>query len=379
MGGADHHPEDEAGTAQTWVSVAGASGDVRSGQRARDAGPKPEPSDAVLQRYEVLEELGRGGMGMVIAARDKQLGRTVAVKVLHGDLCEHPAVLRRFMIEAQVGAQLEHPNIVPVYAMEAGGSAPAFTMRMLSGLTLRAYVKECREKPESEDHALPERLEHFLKVCDAVAYAHSEGVIHRDLKPDNVILGEHHEVYLVDWGVAKVLGADEEPLEGDGHSSLSDALDAAERRSSGGVVSASGSVRVDAPGATQHGELVGTPMYMPPEQASGEIARHGPASDSLRARDDPAGAHHAGVSARGRADEAGVLGGRRGAKAAGEDGRRAGGATPRCGPSWPRRRSRSRRIATRAWRRSPTMCAASRAARRSRSCRTRGRRGCGAA
>ncbi|HJL20392.1 MAG TPA: protein kinase, partial [Sandaracinaceae bacterium LLY-WYZ-13_1] len=219
-----------------------------------------------------------GGMGLVVAARDRRLQRTVALKVLHGALQEEPAVVRRFLVEAQVGAQLEHPNIVPVYGMEEDGEAPAFTMRLLGRRTLKSFLVDCREREKTrrvdEDHALPSRLERFLKVCDAIAYAHSQGVIHRDLKPGNVILGEHHQVYLVDWGVAKVLGEEED-------------LAAASRPPGEGLRptlpdhAADAGVSVSVAGETQHGELIGTPTYMPPEQASGRLEQHGPASDQF--------------------------------------------------------------------------------------------------
>jgi serine/threonine-protein kinase len=237
---------------------------------------KSAESTTILDKYELLDELGRGGMGLVVSARDKQLQRTVALKVLHGELEEEPAVLRRFLVEAQVGAQLEHPNIVPVYGMEADGEAPAFTMRLLEGRTLKEYLEECRERAAAgtldEDHGLQGRLERFLKVCDAVAYAHSEGVIHRDLKPGNVMLGEHHQVYLVDWGVAKVLGEPEEPPPEKARSAPRPTLPPSTKDAG---------VSVSVAGETQHGELVGTPTFMPPEQASGQLELHGPASDQF--------------------------------------------------------------------------------------------------
>ncbi|MAC27498.1 MAG: hypothetical protein CMH59_13635 [Myxococcales bacterium] len=224
--------------------------------------------------YEVTEQIGRGGMGRVLAARDKQLGRLVAVKVLARELRERSAALQRFLLEAQVGAQLEHPNIVPVYGLEVESGAPAFAMRLLGGRTFHRYLADCatqaREGRLDDEHALESRLERFLDVCNAITYAHARGVVHRDLKPENVLLGEHHEVYVVDWGVAKVLGRPDVV-------SAPDEGGLPEREG----VTESGSISVHASTETQAGDVIGTASYMPPEQAMGRIEEHGPASDQF--------------------------------------------------------------------------------------------------
>ncbi|MEM7159742.1 MAG: protein kinase [Myxococcota bacterium] len=241
------------------------------------------PLDVGLAKYGIENVLGRGGMGVVVKGKDRLLGRSVAIKTLHPGLENDAANRRRFIIEAQVGAQLEHPNIVPVYSMEQGDEALAFTMRLLGGQTLDGFLKECKEQVEAgavdEEHALPERFEIFLKVCDAVDYAHSRGVIHRDLKPLNVIVGDHHEVYLYDWGIAKVLTEDGEvdrdadqthrPLGADQLEPKPAAPDHHE------------DVDTSIETVTQHGEMVGTATYMPPEQARGLPQLHGPASDQF--------------------------------------------------------------------------------------------------
>ena len=237
--------------------------------------------DVGLAKYTIENVLGRGGMGVVAKAKDRLLGRSVAIKTLHPGMERDSANRRRFLIEAQVGAQLEHPNIVPVYSMEQGGDTLAFTMRLLGGQTLDGFLKECKEQVETgevdEEHALPERFEIFLKVCDAVDYAHSRGVIHRDLKPLNVIVGDHHEVYLYDWGIAKVLTEDgavdreaertRRPLSAE---QLKEMLGSEEE-----------AVDTSIETVTQHGEMVGTATYMPPEQARGLPELHGPASDQF--------------------------------------------------------------------------------------------------
>jgi len=219
---------------------------------------KPEGVRAALQSYAGLrlgvsldlgEELGRGGMGSVYTAMDHWLGRRVAVKLLTPSPDRVELVDRRFILEAQLAAQLEHPNIVPFYELlVARDGAPALVMRLVRGQNMAAYLATCassREMSLAAPHDLASRLERFLKVCDAVAYAHSRAVIHRDLKPDNVMLGTHNEVYVMDWGIARVMAdPTDEPLESGAFSTRS--------------------------GATKSDEIIGTPGYMAPEQAAAE-------------------------------------------------------------------------------------------------------------
>jgi serine/threonine-protein kinase len=209
--------------------------------------------------YVILGELGRGAMGTVQFAKDGFLRRKVAYKRI-GQIAEVSAGgVRRFVGEAQITAQLEHPNIVPVYAVqETPDGSLAYAMKLVDGLTLRQVIRQARERkagPAAEAQELPERLEAFLRVCDAITYAHSRGVVHRDLKPANVMIGSHREVYVMDWGIARLAGALVEPGGSPGgHGTPDDEL-------------------------TQVGMALGTPMYMAPEQARGEIDRLGPASD----------------------------------------------------------------------------------------------------
>lgn len=226
---------------------------------------RPEPVERALREgligsrveaFQIEEELGRGGMGAVLRASDRLLGRSVALKVL-GDASDDQGLLRRFVVEAQLGAQLEHPNIVPFYELLATAEGrPAFAMKLVDGETLDDYLSECSSSEATArraPHDLWSRLDRFLKMCDALEYAHARGVVHRDLKPGNVMLGTHHEVYVMDWGVARV---------------LDDAFDCAPleaRRARVGDTARDGDAAL-----TRDGEVIGTPAYMAPEQARSE-------------------------------------------------------------------------------------------------------------
>jgi serine/threonine-protein kinase len=197
------------------------------------------------------EELGRGGMGIVYRARDTVLQRTLAVKVLLECHLGRADLERRFLEEAQVLGQLQHPAIPPVHALgRLPDGRPYFAMKLVKGHTLSELLA-ARASPAADQARF---LAVFEQVCQALAYAHSKGVIHRDLKPANVMVGAFGEVQVMDWGLAKILGAkDEEP--------------AAE-------VSAVVTTRAEGLGlSTQAGSVLGTYAYMPPEQARGETER----------------------------------------------------------------------------------------------------------
>jgi tetratricopeptide (TPR) repeat protein/tRNA A-37 threonylcarbamoyl transferase component Bud32 len=203
------------------------------------------------KRYELAEEIGRGGIGVVYRARDCVLGRDLAVKVLREENRDSPDAHRRFAAEARVGSQLQHPAIVPVY--ETGYFAdgrPYLAMKLVEGQTLAALLRR-RAEPTQDRARL---LGIFEQVCQAVAYAHARGVVHRDLKPANVMVGAFGEVQVMDWGFAKVLDGGTGP-------------------------SADEAVRAEVMGASQSGALMGTPAYMPPEQARGEAALVDPRAD----------------------------------------------------------------------------------------------------
>lgn len=209
-------------------------------------------------RYLVGAEIGRGGIGSVHEAWDVQLDRPAGIKVLHQKHLERPDVVRRFQEEARITSRLQHPGIVPVH--ERGISPdgrPFFVMRLITGQTLEELL--CLRQTPAEE--LPRFLGIFLQICQAMAYAHGQGVIHRDLKPANIMVGAFGVVKVLDWGLAKVLGepdptkmvmdpsAEPEHANDPQHVSLAD----------------SGFPR------TQLGTVFGTPAYLPPEQARGEI------------------------------------------------------------------------------------------------------------
>ena len=206
--------------------------------------------------YRVVDEIARGGMGVVLRVRDEDLRRELAVKVLREGIAEDEATLARFVEEAQIGGQLQHPGIVPV--SELGRMAdrrPYFAMKLIRGRTLAALLAE-RSSPDEDPHRF---VAIFDQVCQAMAYAHARGVIHRDLKPGNVMIGSFGEVQVVDWGLAKVLGAREvgpapvaEPIGDPGVTTLRSG-----RSTSHSIA----------------GAVMGTPAYMPPEQARGEVNR----------------------------------------------------------------------------------------------------------
>lgn len=206
--------------------------------------------------YIVLDSIDRGAMGEILMARDNRLNRTVAYKKIHPHVADIPSYLKRFYLEAQITAQLQHPNIVPVYALMNSGAAVGYAMKLIDGVTLKDHIHETRDqyarhgKPD-EQHSLNMRLDHFLKVCDALHYAHRKGVIHRDLKPVNIMIGSYNEVYVMDWGIAKTMDVDK--------GALGDRTVAVRHE------------EVTERDKTKIGQVMGTPAYMSPEQADGEL------------------------------------------------------------------------------------------------------------
>src|SRR5689334_1830139 len=161
----------------------------------------PEPSDRPA-RLQLLGEVARGGMGVIIKGRDSDLGRDLAVKVLLEQHRENPDLIRRFVEEAQIAGQLQHPGVVPVYELGTlADRRPYFAMKLVKGRTLAELLEE-RAGP-AEDR--PRLLGIFEQVGLTMAYAHARGVIHRDLKPSNIMVGSFGEVQVMDWGLAKVL------------------------------------------------------------------------------------------------------------------------------------------------------------------------------
>lgn len=226
-----------------------------------------ETFPTALGQYEDLGVLGEGSMGAVRLVLDRKLNRRLAMKVIHPNLLHNDTAAGRFAEEAQVCAQLQHPNIVPVHDL---GMLPDgrlyFTMKAIKGRSLdtviravHGAVRDGQFQPTEDGWTFHRLIDVFRQVCQAVGYAHSKGVLHRDLKPENIMLGEFGEVLVVDWGLAKVLGradravATEEPFQ---------------------IASSR-----DATHATKMGQVAGTPVYMAPEQARGEV-------DKLNAQTD---------------------------------------------------------------------------------------------
>jgi serine/threonine-protein kinase len=216
----------------------------------------------VRDRYTLSRLHATGGIGRVWLAHDSSLGRDVALKELRPERAGQPAVWGRFLREAQVTGQLEHPGIVPVYELgrRPEDTSPFYTMRFVRGRTLaeaaRAYHQR-RQRDKAGPLELRELLTALVGVCNAVAYAHSRGVLHRDLKPHNVVLGDYGEVIVLDWGLAKVVGRPDPESE------------------FASVALEEESVRE----ATVQGQILGTPAYMPPEQAEGRLDRIDARSD----------------------------------------------------------------------------------------------------
>ncbi len=159
------------------------------------------------RRYEPRELLGRGGMGSVHRCYDPALGRAVAMKRITPQLVENTEVVERFLLEARVQGRLEHPSIIPVHELGVDDRGhPYFTMKTIQGTTLRAVLKALArgDSDTARDYSRRRLLTAFLAVCQAIAYAHSLGVLHRDLKTANIMLGEFGEVYVLDSGIARV-------------------------------------------------------------------------------------------------------------------------------------------------------------------------------
>ncbi|MCH9684073.1 MAG: protein kinase, partial [Deltaproteobacteria bacterium] len=247
------HPVVTLGEAPTLVSASSMDG-IDPSERPPDAA---DLDTALGNRYADIGLLGRGGMGEVRLARDQYVGRKVALKVIRHGRAHRPRSRSRFMREARIQGQLEHPAVVPVYDLaQATDGRPYFTMKRVSGSTLEEILTRLRDDdPEArEAHSRRRLLEAFTRVCLAVDYVHESGVLHRDLKPSNVMLGRFGEVYLVDWGLAKLFRDDH-----DHDTSPEDADPIQEATTLDG----------EHDGHTAVGELMGTPGYMSPEQIDG--------------------------------------------------------------------------------------------------------------
>ena len=171
------------------------------------------PAEESRDRYTLTRLHAKGGMGQVWLACDRALHRLIALKELRPDRAGNSAACSRFLHEAKITAQLEHPGIVPVYELK-DGETPYYTMRFMKGRTLSEAIRDYHKKQATRSASSVGRIElltAFVGVCQAVHYAHSRGIIHRDLKGQNVALGDFGEVVVLDWGLAKRIGPDTEP------------------------------------------------------------------------------------------------------------------------------------------------------------------------
>ncbi len=220
-------------------------------------------------RFQIVKQHAKGGLGVVFVARDSQINRDVALKQIRLDRKQDFVSESKFMLEAEITGQLEHPGIVPVYALgtDAEGS-PYYAMRFIRGRELKKYIQEFHETLGPNSHLFDgvrfrQLLRRFLDVCNAIEYAHSRGILHRDLKPANIMLGNHGETLVVDWGLAKIMG-----------NSPSDIDLTASARETPVSVRASGNSS-----ETLYGTFSGTVAYAPPEQLQGHLDQLCTASD----------------------------------------------------------------------------------------------------
>nr|WP_303652827.1 serine/threonine-protein kinase [Paludisphaera mucosa] len=264
----------EADLARLGADAAEGSAPGQSSETVAYTGPPigsktPEaasPSDSPPSRFQVLGLHARGGLGEIFTAIDVELDRRVALKELQPRHAHDEISQLRFLQEAEITGRLEHPGVVPVYGLgRHPDGRPYYAMRFIEGETFQAAVERFHrgdaktQRPEERELTFRRLLRSVVEVCYALGYAHSRGVVHRDVKPENIMLGRFGETLLLDWGIAKTLdsrvpepGPDPPP---------------------------SGKAASELPYMTRPGSAIGTPQYMSPEQAQGDPDRIGPASD----------------------------------------------------------------------------------------------------
>lgn len=217
-------------------------------------------------RFRILRAHAKGGLGQVFVALDQELHREVALKEILPQHADDLVGRERFVLEAEITGGLEHPGIVPVYALgQDTDGRPYYAMRFIKGDCLKQAIDEYHRQASAAGHdpgkrqiALRQLLGRFIDICNAIEYAHSRGVLHRDLKPANVMIGKYGETLVVDWGLAKAVGKKE--LES-------------------GEATLRPKTSLSSSGQTMPGQALGTPAYMSPEQATGRLTELGPATD----------------------------------------------------------------------------------------------------
>lgn len=219
-----------------------------------DSSPVDEFTQVLLDitdRFEIFDEIAHGAMGKIDAGWDRHLGRPVAIKRLRSERVKD-VVRMRFLEEAQVTGQLQHPSIITVYELGKIQGDVVFVMRRVEGISLKELIQRLKRGDEQllAEYPLSRRIQLFHQLCQAIAYAHSRGVIHRDIKPSNVMIGDFGDIVLLDWGLCKIIGQE-----------VRSSRSSTERWQ------------------TVHGQIIGTPAYMAPEQALGMIDQITPATD----------------------------------------------------------------------------------------------------
>ena len=215
-------------------------------------------------RFRIIRQHAEGGLGRLLIASDEELQRKVALKEIKSKFASDDTFRERFVLEAKVTGNLEHPGVVPVYGLGTfPDGRPYYAMRFIQGVTLKAAIEKLHALQADESTRnleLRKLLSRFSHVCETIAYAHSRHIVHRDIKPDNIMLGDYGETLVVDWGLAKMMNRPTNAPVAETATSLSFEQETASQ-------------------ATRHGDLVGTLGYMSPEQASGRIDLIAPASD----------------------------------------------------------------------------------------------------
>lgn len=224
--------------------------------------PDAEKIQFSIGPYQILESIGKGGMGEVYLAYDTICGRQIALKRIRPDLISHQQLHNRFLKEARITSQLTHPGIIPIYAIQNDENLSYYTMPFVEGETLKLVLNKAKMemrkgiKSELQSCTIPALIRIFLTICQAIAYAHSKKVLHRDIKPDNIIVGRYGQVLILDWGLAKITDDSDEKTD--------------ESLLNGGLEIEHSPVQE----LTRIGKVVGTVAYMAPERALGQPATY---------------------------------------------------------------------------------------------------------